>query len=65
MNGGEAEEDYNNEEAVNNNPDGTNENNKNADASQKDYHSIKKAAKDKIVALVGTEVLVVMTKVGQ
>jgi hypothetical protein len=34
-------------------------------ASRKDYHSIKKAAKDKIVALVGTEVLVVMTKVGQ
>ncbi len=65
MNGGEAEEDYNNEEAVNNNPDGTNENNKNADASQKDYHSIKKAANDKVAALVGTEVSVVMKKMGR
>jgi hypothetical protein len=32
------------------------------DASQKDYHSIKKAAKDKIAALVGTEVSVVTKK---
>jgi len=36
-----------------------------ADASQKDYHSIKKAAKDKIAALVGTEVSVVTKKMGR
>jgi hypothetical protein len=31
-------------------------------ASRKDYHSIKKAAKDKTAALVGTEVSVVTNK---
>jgi hypothetical protein len=36
-----------------------------ADASQKDYHSIKKAANDKVAALVGTEVSVVMKKMGR
>jgi hypothetical protein len=35
-----------------------------ADASQKDYHSIKKAANDKVAAFVGTEVSVVMKKNG-
>jgi hypothetical protein len=34
-------------------------------ASQKDYHSIKKAVKDKIAALVGTEVSVVTKKMGR
>ncbi len=62
LHGGDAEEDNNNEKAVNYKTDGTNENNKNADASQKDYHSIKKAAKDKIAALAGTEILVVSPK---
>ncbi len=73
LNGGEAEE-ANEREAAVNKPDGANENihdpngrmpgqlPKAADAVQKDYHSIKKAAKEKIAALVGTEVSVVTKK---
>jgi hypothetical protein len=73
LNGGEAEE-ANKREAAVNKPDGANENihdpngrmpgqlPKAADAVQKDYHSIKKAAKEKIAALVGTEISVVTKK---
>ena len=75
LNGGEAEE-ANEREAAVNKPDGANENihdpngrmpgqlPKAADAVQKDYHSIKKAAKEKIAALVGTEISVVTKKNG-
>jgi hypothetical protein len=73
LNGGEAKE-ANERVAAVNKPDGANENihdpngrmpgqlPKAADAVQKDYHSIKKAAKEKIAALVGTEVSVVTKK---
>jgi len=76
-NGGAAEENADNEEGALNTSDGANENAHDpngrmpgqlptaANASQKDYHSIKKAAKDKIAALVGTEVSVVTKKMGQ
>lgn len=73
VNGGEAEED-NNGEAIHDAPNATNEITHDpngrmpgqiptaAAASVKDYHSIKKAAKEKIAALVGTEVSVVTKK---
>jgi hypothetical protein len=72
----EKAEEVNNGEAINNAPNSTNENAHDpngrmpgqiptaAAASVKDYHSIKKAAKEKIAALVGTEVLVVTKKMG-
>jgi hypothetical protein len=73
-NGGEAEENADDEEGALNTSDGANENAHDpngrmpgqlptaANASQKDYHSIKKATKGKIAALVGTEVSVVTKK---
>jgi hypothetical protein len=63
VNGGEAEEDNNGEDPNGRMP-GQIPTAAAAAASVKDYHSIKKAAKEKIAALVGTEVSVATKKLG-
>jgi hypothetical protein len=64
LNGGEAEEGIANENAHDPNGRMPGQLPTETDASQKDYHSIKKAMKDKLAALVGTEVSVVTKKNG-